>query len=135
MVTSAKRAKILEMVGRAQMAAGLGTLEMGIVDELVRRETERALQQAKRAQAKAEWAVKRAQAKIERAAERAQRRVERQAEKAGRRWCGVGRKRWTASRQTSEPVTEEECAIILRMMAEGKITVEEADKLLEALEG
>ena len=124
---------IAEMV-RAQVAAGLGTLDVGI-DELVRRETERALQQAKRAQAKAERAAERAQAKVKRAAERAQRRVERQAEKADKRWGGARRKRWTASRQTSEPVTEEERVAILRMLAEGKITAEEANKLLEALEG
>jgi DUF4097 and DUF4098 domain-containing protein YvlB len=132
---------IAEMV-RAHVVASLGTSN---VDEFVHRETERALRRAERARAKAERAAERAQAKAERAAERArarvelaeeraQRHMERQMEKAGKRGRGARRKKW-AFHQTSEPVTEEERAAVLKMLQEGKITAEEANQLLEALEG
>lgn len=106
---------------QAHVAASLGTSDVG---EFVRRETERALHRAERARAKAE-----------RAAERAQRHMERQAEKATRRWRVSWRGKRAAPPRAAEPVTEEERVAILKMLQEGKITAEEANKLLEVLEG
>ena len=133
---------IAEMV-RAHVTTGLGALD---VEERVLHEMDRGLQQAEKARAKAERAAERAQAKVERAAERARaraerveerarRRAERQAKKASKRWrVKWGRKR-TASHQPSEPVTEEERLAVLKMLEAGKITIAEANTLLEALEG
>ncbi len=84
--------------------------------------------------------VQEATRKAERAAERARIRAER----AQRRWQRMGVS--PPSRPTppgappppsrrSEPVTEEERLMILQMVQEGKISSEEAARLLEALEG
>ena len=110
---------IAELV-QTHVAASLGTSD---VDEFVRREAERALQRAERARAKAE-----------RAAERAQRHIERQAEKAAKRWRVSWRGKRSVPRRAAEPVTEAEHLAVLKMLEEGKITAEEASKLLEALE-
>jgi hypothetical protein len=79
-------------------------------------------------------------------AEEAARRVERHAERHARRWRGnlkVGRWNWetgpggvpTPPAPPSEPVAEEERMAILKMLAEKKITAEQAEQLLNALEG
>jgi sRNA-binding protein len=130
---------IAEMV-QAHVAAELGALDVDAnVAEFVRRETERALRRAEKAQAKAERAVeratKRARARARRAEERAQRRMKRQEEQANKRRRGARREKWTTSRPTAEPVTEEERLAVLKMLEVGKITIEEANTLLEALEG
>lgn len=86
---------------------------------------------------------------VEQAAKRAEeaaRRVERHAERHARRWRGnvkVGRWNWdldskgvpTPPAPASEPVAEEERMAILKMLAEKKITAEQAEQLLNALEG
>jgi hypothetical protein len=79
-------------------------------------------------------------------AEEAARRVERHAERQARRWKGnvkAGRWNWemgpkgvpTPPTPPSEPVAEEERMAVLKMLAEKKITAEQAEQLLNALEG
>ncbi len=93
-------------------------------------------------------------ARISRRVEEATRRASRQAERAARRaeekvrgrWqakAGVGRWNWniepgsfpSQSVPPREPVSEEERMAILKMLQEKKISAEEADQLLAALEG
>ena len=90
--------------------------------------------------------VQQATARAARQAEEAARRVERHAERNARRWRGnvkTGRWNWemgprgapTPPSPPSEPVAEEERMAILKMLAEKKITAEQAEQLLNALEG
>jgi hypothetical protein len=90
--------------------------------------------------------VQQATARAARQAEEAARRVERHAERNARRWRGnvkVGRWNWEMGPQgaptpptpASEPVAEEERMAVLKMLAEKKITAEQAEQLLNALEG
>jgi SHOCT-like domain len=90
--------------------------------------------------------VQQATARAARQAEEAGRRVERHAERSARRWRGnvkVGRWNWemgpkgvpTPPTPPSEPVAEEERMAVLKMLAEKKITAEQAEQLLNALEG
>ena len=79
-------------------------------------------------------------------AEEAARRVERHAERQARRWRGnakPGGWNWemgprgvpTPPAPPSDPVAEEERLAVLKMLAEKKITAEQAEQLLSALEG
>ena len=90
--------------------------------------------------------VEQATARAAKRAEEAARRVERHAERQSRRWRGAGRSgpwNWetgprgfpTPPMPPSEPVAEEERMAILKMLAEKKITAEQAEQLLNALEG
>jgi hypothetical protein len=90
--------------------------------------------------------VEQATARTAKRAEEAARRVERHAERHARRWRGnlkVGRWNWDVDSKgvptppvpPSEPVAEEERMAILKMLAEKKITAEQAEQLLNALEG
>jgi hypothetical protein len=90
--------------------------------------------------------VEQATARAAKRAEEAARRVERHAERHARRWRGnvkVGRWNWelghkgvpTPPSPPSEPVAEEERLAVLKMLAEKKITAEQAEQLLNALEG
>jgi hypothetical protein len=91
--------------------------------------------------------VAQATSQAARRAEEAARRVERHAERQARRWRGnvkVGRWNWemgpggappTPPSPASEPVAEEERMAVLKMLAEKKITAEQAEQLLNALEG
>jgi hypothetical protein len=90
--------------------------------------------------------VAQATSQAARRAEEAARRVERHAERQARRWKGnvkVGRWNWemgpggaqTPPSPPSEPVAEEERMAVLKMLAEKKITAEQAEQLLNALEG
>jgi DUF4097 and DUF4098 domain-containing protein YvlB len=79
--------------------------------------------------------VQAATRKAERAAERARLKADR----AQRRWQRMGPQGPTPKtpprRPKADPVTEEERLMILRMIQEGKISTDEAARLLEALEG
>jgi len=85
-------------------------------------------------------AVERASDKARRKAEAMQRKMERQTARSRYDWS---RRSETPPRgpgaapaaPAAEPVSEEERMVILRMLAEGKISVDEAEKLLAALEG
>jgi hypothetical protein len=90
--------------------------------------------------------VEQATSRAAKRAEEAARRVERHAERQARRWRGnvkVGRWNWemgpggvpTPPPPPSEPVADEERMAVLRMLAEKKITAEQAEQLLNALEG
>lgn len=90
--------------------------------------------------------VGQATARAAKRAEEAARRVERHAERQARRWRGnvkVGRWNWETGpggvpmppTPPSEPVAEEERLAVLKMLAEKKITAEQAEQLLNALEG
>ncbi|HEX9840079.1 MAG TPA: DUF4097 family beta strand repeat-containing protein [Anaerolineales bacterium] len=107
--------------------------------EMISRKVERATGQAAR---RAEEAARRA----EKLAGEAARRAERHAERHARRWrgnVGVGRWNWDFNSQNiptppsppAEPVAEEERMAILKMLQEKKITAEQAEQLLNALEG
>ena len=90
--------------------------------------------------------VEQATARAAKRAEEAARRVERHAERHARRWRGnvkAGPWNWemgpkgvpTPPSPPSEPVAEEERMAVLKMLAEKKITAEQAEQLLNALEG
>jgi hypothetical protein len=90
--------------------------------------------------------VEQATARAAKRAEEAARRMERHAERHARRWNAnvkVGRWNWDIGPNgvpippapPSEPVAEEERMAILKMLAEKKITAEQAEQLLNALEG
>ena len=90
--------------------------------------------------------VEQATARAAKRAEEAARRVERHAERHARRWRGsvnAGPWTWesgprgvpTPPGPPYEPVAEEERMAILKMLAEKKITAEQAEQLLNALEG
>ncbi len=90
--------------------------------------------------------VEQATARAAKRAEEAARRMGRHAERQARRWRGnvkVGDWNWdfspkgvpTPPSPPSEPVAEEERMAILKMLAEKKITAEQAEQLLNALEG
>jgi hypothetical protein len=90
--------------------------------------------------------VEQATARAAKRAEEAARRVERHAERQARRWRGnvkVGRWNWEMGPRgvpappspPSEPVADEERMAVLKMLAEKKITAEQAEQLLSALEG
>jgi len=100
--------------------------------EMISRKVERATGQAAR--------------RAEKLAGEAARRAERHAERHARLWkgnAGVGRWNWDFNSQNiptppsapSEPVAEEERMAILKMLQEKKITAEQAEQLLNALEG
>jgi hypothetical protein len=100
------------------------------VQEATMRATEKSLRAQERAQARADAAIRRAEGKM-RAHERRM--------KAG----GVNIGRWnsTADRPANavppanQPVSDEERLAILRMLQEKKISLDDAEKLLSALEG
>src|SRR6266487_272707 len=107
--------------------------------ERISRQVEQATGQVAR---RAEEAARRA----ERLAGDAARRAERHAERQARHWRGnmkSGPWNWDFNSQNvptppsppSEPVAEEERMAILKMLAEKKITAEQAEQLLNALEG
>lgn len=81
----------------------------------------------------AEKFAERAQRQAERTAERVRRSLERQQSKNKRRAAGT---RASVSRpvQPVEPVTEQERLMILQMVQENKISIEEAERLLSALD-
>ena len=108
----------------------------GNSEELSRRTEEKIA----RAQAKIRRAQKRAARKIAEAQRRAETRARRDEQRSRRSTRG---KSFTidlsdlkkSAKSTSEPVSDEERLMILNMVAENKITLEEAEALLSALEG
>jgi hypothetical protein len=104
----------------ARLQEGLSRID----GEQIRMHVERATEQARRT---AERAAERARREAEREAERARIRAER----AERRW-----QRASGRRARQEPAaTDEERLRVLRMLEQGKITLEQANELLAALEG
>ena len=114
-----------ELAGRIQqrVAEKLARIDF---EAIARREAEKARRQAEREAAKAQRLAEKARRKAERAQKRAQRkakwRFEWDAGRGGRRTGGQG--------QVS---SEEERLAVLKMLAEGKISTQEAETLLQAL--
>jgi hypothetical protein len=92
-------------------------------------------------QLKAERVAERAAEMARRKAVQAAERARIKAERAQRRWARMGAGRSTPPsapsppRRKTDPVSEEERLMILTMVQEGKITTDDAARLLEALEG
>jgi hypothetical protein len=127
----------------AQIAASLGSLDF---DAIAQREIEKAMRKAEReierARERAERGRRSAEERMHRAQERAARAARRAHERFSRRgheWKGpFGGASYTVKFDRGRPskpkATQEEQLAILKMVQEGKITVEEAEKLIEALE-
>jgi hypothetical protein len=97
-------------------------------ETIARREAEKARRQAEREAAKAQRLAEKARRKAERAQRRAQKKMKWHFE-----WdAGHGSQR-TAGR--SQASSDEERLAVLKMLAEGKISTQEAETLLQALEG
>lgn len=98
----------------------------------------RAREASERANRRAQEKIRRSQEKMQRKLEAAQRRAESKARAAER--AARDRRRRPESpepprRPKSEPVSDEERMMILQMLEQGKVTPEEAEQLLAALEG
>jgi len=116
-----------ELAWRIQqrVADKLATIDL---EAIARREAEKARRQAEREVAKAQRVAERARRKAERAQKKSQRKVQMHVE-----WdTGRGRRRATRRGQAS---SEEERLAVLKMLAESKISTQEAEILLQALEG
>ncbi len=114
-----------ELAGRIQqrVAEKLAKIDF---EAIARREAEKARRQAEREVAKAQRMAEKALRKAERAQKKAQRKVRMHVE-----WdTGRGRRRTTGRGQAS---SEEERLAVLKMLAEGKISTQEAETLLQAL--
>jgi hypothetical protein len=126
-----------------ELEARLSTLEEKLgqhlegLDERIQAKTvyitEKAEKIAERARQQAERAAERAQ----RQAERAMRSMDRQTKKKRRRMPGtftMGTPASSPPPRPKEPVTEQERLLILQMVQENKISIEEAERLLAALD-
>ncbi|MBC8505414.1 MAG: hypothetical protein ISR58_08940 [Anaerolineales bacterium] len=90
-----------------------------------------------RASQRAQEAAQRAQHKIERKLASAQRKVAREARRSARTksmHIDIDALR-SAKQSSSDPISDEERMMILQMLQEGKVSVEQAEDLLAALEG
>lgn len=109
---------------------------MDIAPEKAERIQQRTQEKINKAQEKIRKAQERAARKIADAQRRAERESRRAEKQSGRRSFNINLgdlKR--SARSQSEPVSDEERLMILNMVAENKITLEEAEALLSALEG
>lgn len=131
--------EMLEHTLEAQLA-NMATIfeESGLSPEKAERVAQKARAASERAQAKMQRTQEKLQRKLESARRRAERRARMAAAKAARdRRRRVETEDWTSpvTKPESEPVTDEERLMILRMLEEGQITTQEAEQLLAALEG
>lgn len=137
----------LEMLGRtleAQLSHMSETLgAAGVTAEKAAHITEKAREASLRATERAQERMRRAQERIQHKMEQAQRKAEQRARRETSRAKREERRgfSWSydssnsAPQTPSEPVSEEERLMILKMLAEKKISMDEAEKLLSALEG
>lgn len=100
----------------------------------IQRQVERAARQTERAQRSADAAIRRAEQKLQNAERRIQAKVNARVGRWGVDWSGSIPRPPRPPAPPSEPVSDEERLTILRMLAEKKITAQEAEKLLAALE-
>lgn len=113
----------------------------GLSDEQVERVMKRARDAGEQASERAQARMRRAQEKMERKLAAAKRRAELKAQAVERRSKikgGAGPQSWKVSTgdvSQANPVTDEERLMILRMLEQKKISPQEAEKLLAALEG
>jgi hypothetical protein len=117
-----------ELEARMSMLEEKLSQQLEGLDERIRSKTEHWAAQAERLS-------ERAQRQAERTAERLRRRMEHKKEKRKGR-PGTGHVHWGTPppHPPLDPVTEQERLMILKMVQEGKITIEEAERLLAALE-
>jgi hypothetical protein len=135
----------MEMLGRQiefQMETLSSTLmSSGLSEEAAERISRKAREASERATKRAQEKMQRAQEKIERKVEAARRKAEMKSRFARRSEQRQERKAsWKGATGADpafqeEPVSGEERLMILRMLEEKKITLEQAEELLSALEG
>ncbi len=140
--------EMLEEQMNAQMAglsASLGAA--GMSEERMRKVEERMELAKERARQRAEAATQRAQEKMERNIAATQRKADRKMRASAAREARKERKRagWTGHEvvitpppirsQPKEPVSEEERMMILQMLQDQRISVDQAEQLLSALDG
>ncbi len=126
----------------SQLANITSSLEIGGVSaEKSRKIAEKTRHATERANQRAQEKMKRAQEKMQRKVEAARRRAERKA-RAAERAARDRRRRPESSQWTppkpdpaQEPVSDAERLMILEMLEQSKITIDEAEQLLAALEG
>ena len=113
----------------------------GLSPEKAERIAQHTKQATERANQRAQEKMRRAQEKMNRKLESARRRAESKA-RAAERAARDRRRRpepptWVTSptRPVSEPVSDEERLMILQLLEQGKVTTDEAEQLLAALEG
>ena len=116
-----------------------------LTEDQARRIEERAREASQRATERAQERVRRAQERMEQKLSAAQRKMEQRmqardrASRHGHHPIGMGILTFPNAPKpptpTGEPVTEEERLVILRMLEQKKITMEQAEELLSALEG
>ncbi len=114
------------------------TLEdAGLSEERSREIHQRVEDARERATQRAQQAAQRAQQKLERKLAAAQRKVAREARRSARsKSVNIDVDALRAAKQSSsDPVSDEERMMILQMLQEGKVSVEQAEDLLAALEG
>lgn len=118
-------------------AAGLSAEQAARISERAReasaRATERAQEKMARAQERIRRKMEQAQRKAEARARREETRFRSDRRSFGRSWTFDSAN--TAPQPPSDPVSDEERMTILKMLADKKISMEEAEKLLSALEG
>jgi hypothetical protein len=121
------------------LASTLGNV--GLSDETAERISRKAREASTRATARAQEKMQRAQEKIQRKMDAARRKAEQKARSTRRteqrqeRWTTGSAFSWGTPVSEGEPVSNEERMVILQMLEEKKITLQEAEQLLEALEG
>jgi hypothetical protein len=108
--------------------------------EQAERIAERAREASERANRRAQEKIRRSQEKMQRKLEAARLRAERKARAAERAARDRRRRPESPERpvppsRVSDPVSDEERLMILQMLEQGKVTPEEAEQLLAALEG
>jgi hypothetical protein len=128
---------------------------VGLSPDETQRIIDQAMHASERETSRAQEKMRRAQEKLERKLEATQRRAEQKAQSAERNSWTRARHTWGHGSHTlrvdlssstpssppppappaPEPVSEEERLMILRMLEQKKISMEEADRLLSALEG
>jgi hypothetical protein len=115
--------------------AGVGTIES---ERIIRR----ARESSERANLRAQEKMQRARERLDRKLATAQRKAEERERAAGQQRPGQGKKTWSfewptpaAPAQREPEVSDEERLMILRMLEQKKISLAEAEQLLEALEG
>ena len=119
----------------------------GMSEEQARRVEQRAREASERAQERTQEKIRRAQEKLQRKIEESQRKAEhkaRMAERRTQRHAHPPRPSWgftwpptppSPPTPPGDPVTEDERLVILHMLEQKKISLEEAESLLSALEG
>jgi hypothetical protein len=126
-----------------QMAENLS--RVGMSPDEAQRIVDQAMRASERETAKAQEKMRRAQEKLERKLQDAQRKAEQKARSAERSAWARNRHTWGRGASTPppapqpsvppEPVSDDERLMILRMLEQKKISLEEAEQLLAALEG